>query len=197
MNAKRRFLPLALALLCLLSAPSWAKSHRHNGAAGQHAPPEETLSLSGAEVTVAFSPNGDSTDVVVKAIRSARKEILVQAYSFTSAPIIKALGEARARGVDVKAILDKTNESPRYSGATYLTHHDIPVWIDDSVAIAHNKVMVIDGDTVITGSFNFTEAAQRRNAENVMVISHAPALARIYAHDWTWRKGLSHPYPRS
>lgn len=195
-KTSRRLVPLALMLLCLLSPALWAKPHR-SGAASQHAPPEETLSLSGAEATVAFAPNGDATDLVVKAIRQAKKQILVQAYSFTSAPIIQALGEAKARGVDVEAILDRTNESKRYTGATYLTRHAVPVWIDDSVAIAHNKVMIIDGDTVITGSFNFTLSAQRRNAENVMVISHAPGLARVYARNWQWRKGLSRRYPRS
>lgn len=196
MHTPRRFLPLVLALLLLPSPPLWAKSHRA-GTAAQHAPPEETLSLSGAEATVAFAPNGDATEVVIKAIKTAKRQILVQAYSFTSVPIIQALGEARARGIDVEAILDRTNESPRYTGATYLTHHAIPVWIDDSVAIAHNKVMIIDGDTVITGSFNFTQAAQQRNAENVMVISKAPGLAQAYARNWAWRKGLSRPYPRS
>lgn len=179
----------------LSSTSVWAKHTHHDAAsAGQHAAPADTLSLTGAEATVAFSPNGDATDVVVKAINGARKQVLVQAYGFTSAPIIKALGDAKARGVDVEAILDKTNEAKRYTGATYLSHHKIPVWIDDAVAIAHNKVMVIDGDSVITGSFNFTQAAQNKNAENVLFIAHAPALAKDYAKDWMWRKGLSHPY---
>jgi phosphatidylserine/phosphatidylglycerophosphate/cardiolipin synthase-like enzyme len=113
-------------------------------------------------VTVAFSPNGDATDLVVKAINGAHKQVLVQAYSFTSLPIIKALGDAKARGIDVEAILDKTNESQHYNGARYLSNQNIPVWIDDSVAIAHNKVNVIDGDSVITGSFTFTQAAQEK-----------------------------------
>jgi len=194
MNILRRALPVAIVLLLLLTSAAWAKAHRAFSAM-QHAPPEETLSLNGAEATVAFAPNGDATDVVVEAIEGAKRQILVQAYSFTSAPIIQALGKARERGVDVEAILDRTNESRRYTGATYLLHHAVPIWIDDSVAIAHNKVMIIDGDTVITGSFNFTKAAQQRNAENVMVIKRAPALARVYARNWEWRKGLSRPYP--
>jgi len=190
----RRTRPVAIVLLLLLSSASWAKAH-HASTAAQHAPKEETLSLNGAEATVAFAPNGDATDVVVGAIKGAKSQILLQAYSFTSVPIIQALGMAKDRGVDVEAILDRTNASRRYTGATYLMHHAVPIWIDDSVAIAHNKVMIIDGDTVITGSFNFTKAAQQRNAENVMVIRMAPALARAYTRNWQWRRGLSRPYP--
>lgn len=185
---------LAAAIACGVAVtPTWAKQ-RHDAPPAQRAAQAETLSLSGAEATVAFSPNGDVTNVIVKAINSARKQVLVQAYGFTSAPIIKALADARARGIDVEAILDKSNRSGRYSGATYLVNHHIPVWIDDSVAIAHSKVMIIDGSAVITGSFNFTQAAQSKNAENVLLITNAPALAREYSKNWHWRQELSHGY---
>jgi len=119
-------------------------------------------------------------------------QILVQAYGLTRPAIITALGRAKARGVDVEVILDKINKSVRYSGANHLKNHNIPAWIDDSVAIAHNKVMVIDNDSVISGSFNFTRSAQQKNAENVLIISHAPALARLYARNRTWLKSVSH-----
>jgi phosphatidylserine/phosphatidylglycerophosphate/cardiolipin synthase-like enzyme len=56
----------------------------------------------------------------------------------------------------------------RYSTATYLTNAAIPVWVDTTVAIAHSKVMVIDGVRVITGNFNFATAAQNHNAENLL-----------------------------
>jgi len=192
---RRAVITTLIVFAAAYSGATWA-NHSHHGAAsgGQHAAPVETLSLTGAEATVAFSPNGDATQVVVKAINAAKKQVLVQAYGFSSAPIIQALGAAKARGVDVEAILDRTNKSPRYTGATYLANHHIPVWIDDTVAIAHNKVMIIDGDSVITGSFNFTKAAQEKNAENVLFIEHAPSLAKIYTKDWMWRKGLSHGY---
>lgn len=194
----RRTTPVVLFTLLALGLSghsAWAKDGHHGSAsAGEHAALADTLSLTGSKATVAFSPNGEATDVVVNAINVAKKQVLVQAYGFTSAPIIKALGDAKARGVDVEAILDKSNESKRYTGASYLSNHNIPVWIDDSVAIAHNKVMVIDGDSVITGSFNFTQAAQKSNAENVLFIAHAPALAKDYLNNWLWRKSLSHAY---
>jgi len=194
-NYTKHFVFCSLLVLSLSSnSVSARNSHHHSAQEGQNAPLAESLTLTRADVTVAFSPNGEAAAVVVNAINGANKQVLVQAYGFTSEPIIKALGDAKARGVDVEAILDKTNESKRYSGATYLRNHDIAVWIDSSVAIAHNKVMVIDGDSVITGSFNFTKAAQEKNAENVLLIRHAPALAKEYSKNWMWRRGLSHKY---
>lgn len=181
-------------MLLLLVKPAWA--YEHPSTRGQVPPPAKTVNLDGARAVVAFSPNGQGTSLIVKAISQARRSILVQAYGFTSAPIIRALGEAKARGVDVRAILDKVNESGRYSGATYLANHGIPVFIDSAVAIAHNKVMVIDGRAVITGSFNFTRAAQSNNAENVLLLENTPALARAYTENWFWRLRYAHPYVR-
>lgn len=160
----------------------------------QHAPVARVASLDGAQAIVAFSPNGDATRVVVNAIDHARHQILVQAYSFSSRPIIKALGRAERRGVDVEIILDHSNLHARYSGLTSVLKYGIPVWIDASVRIAHNKVMLIDGRDVLTGSFNFSSSAQRLNAENVIDIENAPALAQDYIADWRWRQRLSLPY---
>ena len=137
-----------------------------------------------------FSPNGGCTDAVVSALREARKTVLVQAYSFTSAPIAKALAEAKQRGVDVQVILDKSQRTERYSGAAFLANNGIPVFIDAGHRIAHNKVMIIDGQTVITGSFNFTKAAESGNAENVLLVLHAPELAKKYSENW--REHLAH-----
>lgn len=148
-------------------------------------------------VIVAFSPDGDCTQVIVNAINAARTQILVQAYSFTSKPILAALAQARARGVGVTIILDKSNERSRYSGATYEANHGIPVYIDDTVRIAHNKVMIFDQQAVLTGSFNFSAAAQKDNAENILLLEDVPQLAAAYTRDFMWRLRKSHLYTRS
>jgi len=147
-----------------------------------------------AELRTCFTPGEDCTGLIVQQINNARSSVLVQAYSFTSEPIIAALSQAKQRGLDVRAILDKSNEQDRYSAATFLTNHGIAVLIDDKPAIAHNKVMVLDGVDVITGSFNFTKAAQERNAENVLVIKQEPQLARAYTDNWKRRAAASRPY---
>ena len=136
--------------------------------------------LSPARIAVYFSPNGGATDVVVREVNAATTQILVQAYSFTSAPIAKALLDAHKREVKVLAVLDKSNETQKYSAATFLVHAGIQTLIDDQHAIAHSKVMVIDSATIITGSFNFTKAAEQNNAENLLVIKDAPELVKAY-----------------
>jgi phosphatidylserine/phosphatidylglycerophosphate/cardiolipin synthase-like enzyme len=147
---------------------------------------------------VCFTPGRDCTGLVVSEIAQAHSEILVQAYSFTSAPILSALKAAHDRGVDVEVIVDKTSarvskSGSRYSAATYLTNAGVPVWVDTTVSIAHNKVIVIDRATVITGSFNFTAAAQYHNAENLLVIRDSN-LAGEYRANWQRRQAVSRPY---
>jgi phosphatidylserine/phosphatidylglycerophosphate/cardiolipin synthase-like enzyme len=110
---------------------------------------------------VYFSPHGGCTDAVIRELDKAKSTVLVQAYSFTSAPIAKALLSAHKRGVKVEVILDKSQRTQKYSSATFLYNQGIPVKIDAQHAIAHNKVMIIDGETIITGSFNFTRMLRR------------------------------------
>jgi len=148
------------------------------------------LTLNNASIRVFFSPKDGCTDAINKVLVQARQEILVQAYSFTSAPIAKALVNAHKRGVKVQAILDKSQRSEKYTSATFLTNAGIPTYIDDKHAIAHNKVMIIDREIVITGSFNFTKAAEEKNAENVLIIKDK-ALAKVYIENWEKHKGHS------
>ena len=133
---------------------------------------------------VYFSPKGGCADAIIRTVRGAKKSVLVQAYSFTNAQIAQALVEAHRRGIRVEIILDKSQESERYSSADFTSRAGIPTWIDRSHAIAHNKVMIIDGATVITGSFNFSKAAEQSNAENLLVIREAPELAAKYTQNW-------------
>ena len=156
--------------------------------------PIHAAPLNQSDVQVYFSPKGGCTDAVVNALNKAKKTILVQAYSFTSPPIAAALVEANKRGVDVQVILDKSQKTERYSGATFLKNHEVPVFIDASHKIAHNKVMVIDSEIVITGSFNFTKSAEEGNAENLLVISNAPDLAAQYIANWKAHLKHSQPY---
>lgn len=145
--------------------------------------PQNTL------VNIYFSPKGGCADAIIKEIEQAKTEILVQAYSFTSAPIAKALVDAHKRGIKVEAILDKSQKKGRYTSATFLINVGIPTYIDDKHSIAHNKIMVIDKEMVITGSFNFTKAAEERNAENLLIIT-SKELADQYSENW--KKHMEH-----
>lgn len=144
---------------------------------------------------VCFTPPENCTDRINETIREARRSIHVQAYSFTSAPIAKALLQAHKRGVRVEVILDKSNRKDKYSTADFLSNQGIPAFIDDAHAIAHNKVMIIDGEIVITGSFNFTKAAEERNAENVLLVRDK-MLADRYLANWEIHRKHAERYRR-
>lgn len=127
-----------------------------------------------------FSPKGNCSAAIVAELRKAHQEVLVQAYSFTSKEIAQGLIDAAHRGVRVCVLLDKSNESESYTELGDLTSHGVDVRIDACHAIAHNKIMVIDGRTVLTGSFNFTNQAEKENAENLLVMRNHRDLAMTY-----------------
>jgi len=138
---------------------------------------------------VCFTPGGACTDKIVAEIRKAQKQIRVQAYSFTSRPITEALIEAKKREVEVEVIVDESNEDPKYKMDDFLKDQGVAVFTDKKHAIAHNKVILIDDQTVITGSFNFTKAAQERNAENLIILKDSKALD---AYEVNWQKHREH-----
>ena len=148
------------------------------------------------DIEVYFSPKGGCTDAIVRELDKARGEVLVQAFTITSSPIAQAISKAYARGVKVVVILDESQLTDHYSSATYLSNHGVPCFVDGKHAIAHNKIMVIDDQTVITGSFNFTVAAEKDNAEN-LVIMHRPELAAKYSANFKEHFKHSVPYKGS
>ncbi len=141
-----------------------------------------------------FSPHGGCTEAIVRELTNARTEILVQAYSFTSKTIAKALLDARNRGVKIEVILDKSQQSQKYSSADFIAHAGIPTYIDSSHALAHNKIMIIDRSTLVTGSFNFTKAAEEKNAENLLIIKGNKALVDRYIQNFNEHRRHSLQY---
>ncbi len=148
-------------------------------------------------IDVYFSPRGGATEAIVKEITSAKSEILVQAYSFTSTPIAKALVDARKRGVKIEAVLDKSQKKEKYSSADFVAHAGIPTYIDSAHAIAHNKIIILDRSTVITGSFNFTKAAEEKNAENLLILKGNKPLVERYIKNFEEHMGHSEAYERN
>ena len=132
---------------------------------------------------VCFSPKGGCADLIIKDLGEAKRIVRVQAYSFTSKPIAQALIDAHKRGVTVEVILDESQRTENDTQAAFLIQAGIPVLIDAAHSIAHNKVMVVDGEIVITRSFNFTRAAEEDNAENLLVV-HDKILAAKYETNW-------------
>ena len=166
------------------------------------APAGEALQLNArGTVQLAFTPGDDVAGLIVDAIGKARRQVLVQTYSFTHRAIAQALVDAKRRGLDVQLVSDRLQmERIATSKIEWLAEQGVPVWIDGEHAAAHNKVMVIDNGTedalVITGSFNFTQAAQHRNAENMLILRGNPNLAEAYAANWRRHKIHSIPLRR-
>jgi phosphatidylserine/phosphatidylglycerophosphate/cardiolipin synthase-like enzyme len=163
---------------------------------------------------VYFSPRGGATFAIQQALDIAKPSVLVQAYSFTSAPIAESLVRAHKRGIKIRVLLDKSQKTEKYSSADFLANAGISTKIDAAHAcvpkrlytleryystsacrhaIAHNKVMIIDNETVITESFNFTKAAEENNAENLLVVRDKE-LASRYIENRQLHDHHSEPY---
>ena len=143
----------------------------------------EAETFKSIEADVYFSPNGGAEEAVVDGINSAKKEVLVQAFLFSNKRITEALIAACERKIDVKVIVDKEMEHHHHNTVPMLLKSSVPTFIDDKHRTAHNKVMILDENTVITGSFNFTKSAETRNAENLLVI-RSIAMAKAYKKNW-------------
>lgn len=140
-----------------------------------------------ANIKTCFTPGQNCTQLIINQINAAQRSIEMQAYSFTSKPIANALISAHDRGISIFVLLDKSNIRSHNSVINALRSSHIPFLIDYKPAIAHNKIMIFDSATVLTGSFNFTASAQKRNAENLIIIDNKN-LAQKYLANFNYRK---------
>ena len=173
---------LAVLALCLS-----ASSH----AAAREAVPSKALPATGT-VEVLFTPGDNIEARIVEVIQAARQEILVHAFSFTNRKLADALIAAHQRGIRVEVTSDR-EQTERTAGEKLsdVARSGVPVWFEQGKHpshLAHNKVMVIDANTpkptVLTGSYNWTVAAQRYNSENLLVLAGNRALAQQYRANW-------------
>jgi phosphatidylserine/phosphatidylglycerophosphate/cardiolipin synthase-like enzyme len=181
---------ILFACACVVNAPDAFAKKKHetlldsvvNGYESNHS---FQVPATGS-IEVAFSPSEGSEALVVKVIDSSRRDLRVLAYSFTSAPVVSALLRAKKRGVDVRLVADqKNNITEDRSGKaraalSALVNAGVDVRTIIVYAIHHDKILISDGETVELGSFNFSDAAARRNSENVLVAWRNPKLAEVY-----------------
>jgi len=152
------------------------------------------VTLNNTVIKAYFSPDGGALKAITRQIDRAVREVLVQSYIMTSKPIESALINAYRRGVEVEVIFDRNEQKERkYVTSKMLKSRGIQVWLDDRHASSHNKIIIIDRETVITGSFNFTYAAEARNAENLLIIPSAE-LAGLYTDNFLAHRRHSAKY---
>ena len=177
----------ALALLCMLNVHARQPTlvdelSRAIQSYTDKAPPA-------AQIESGYSPEGSAERLVLKVIHASRKSIRLAAYSFTSPKVVRALTDARRRGVDVYVVVDDKGTSSKSGTAALnlLANAGISVHTNDKYAIHHDKYIVSDGLHVQTGSFNYSQAAANSNSENVLVIWHNAELAASYLRHWQSR----------
>ena len=153
-----------------------------------------------AGIEIGFSPDGSGESLVLKALNSARQSIRLAGYSFTAAPVVRALVDAKKRGVDVAVAVDyKNNLIEDRSGKARaalnaLVNAGIPTRVVSAFPMQHSKYAVIDGAHVQTGSYNYSVMAARFSSENVLVIWSRPDLARQYLDNWQRVYNVGQPY---
>lgn len=155
------------------------------------------LSHAEPSVQVGFSPEGSARELVLETIGSAKHSIQMLAYAFQAPDIMKALVDARKRGVNVRVVIDKERNQGRASEAAmdFVTRNGVELRTNSHFHIHHDKTIIVDGNAVETGSFNFAPSAETANSENVIVIRDMPEVSRQYIAHWQSRWELGEPYP--
>lgn len=199
---KNSLLPLLVA--ALTCAPALAGSRTLAKELGSllesSSQPRSVIVPAAGEIEVAFSPNESAEALVVRTIDAARSQIRMLTYSFTSAPVTAALIRAKKRNVDVALVVDfKNNVSEDRSGKARaalgaVSTAGILVRTISAYPIHHDKTIIVDGAHVETGSFNYSDAAARRNSENVVVNWNNPKLAAVFLQHFerNWRQGVEY-----
>ena len=146
--------------------------------------------ITAPKIDLCFTPPSNCTHLIKGVIDRAKSTIYVQAYGLTHPEIIGSLIKAKGRGVEVRILLDRSNLTQKYSKIEELKQAGIEVSIDKVSGIAHNKIIIADLYTVVTGSFNFTVSAAKRNVENVLIIQDSN-IAHSYLRNWLARKSVN------
>lgn len=128
---------------------------------------------------VYFSLYNDPQSVIIEHINNAEESINIAMYTFTDSDIAWALVNAKDRGVLIRIYLDSKEINAEYSKSRFFINQGVDnIRISSNNALMHNKFTVIDSQTVITGSYNWTASARERNDENLLVLDDKETVAR-------------------
>jgi phosphatidylserine/phosphatidylglycerophosphate/cardiolipin synthase-like enzyme len=177
-----------LAGLCTIAA--WSHRSIAAGPSGKDRPSKD------ASIEVLFSPNGGCQNRIIEEMGKAQKRLRVQVYMFTSKEISDAIAEAKKRGVNCEIIVDRSQEKMTYGRLPRLKQAGVSILVDSQHETANNKIMLIDDDTIITGSYNYTKAAEEKNAENILFIKNNPELFAKYSANYEEHKRHAKAYQK-
>ncbi len=141
----------------------------------------------GAVEQVCFSRVEQCDAYLISLIKRAEKSVHVAVYSFSRDGLARALVEAKNRGVEVKVVIERDNAFTQGSEYDFLRQSGVEVRLDGNAASMHHKFMIVDGEVVVTGSYNWSTAAEDRNDENIVILRDrmiAEAFSREFARLW-------------
>ncbi len=132
-----------------------------------------------------FFFDGQASDAILDLAGSAKKQILIQMYSFTHEGVIKNLEVLHRRGVDVRVIADNRDENAPLAKANF------PVRWEQTERMFHRKLAIVDEQWIWIGSTNWTYSGMTKNAEVDLLLSspdHAARLIQDFEADWAKSK---------
>ncbi|PXX40256.1 phospholipase D family protein [Undibacterium pigrum] len=187
LSSKRLILAASLALLI---APSC------HAASTEDKPAGTILEAASAQIENAFSPDAKAEELVLKVINTSTSSIRLAAYSFSSPTVVKALLDAKKRGVNIMVLVDyrRNQKKPNWTALNRLVAAGIATRTISVYAIHHDKYIIADEQTVQNGSFNYTRDAAEDNSENVIVFWRNPELAKSFLRHWEsrWSAGVDY-----
>ena len=148
--------------------------------------PNELLTIGGIEVENYFGSEKEISPIISRRIAAAQSEILFMAFSFTDEQIGESLLGRADAGVIVRGVFERVGSDTPFSYYPILSQArlaNVAVLTDGNPQVMHHKVFIIDRNTVIFGSFNFSDNANRRNDENVVIV-HDPTFASYFIEEF-------------
>jgi phosphatidylserine/phosphatidylglycerophosphate/cardiolipin synthase-like enzyme len=145
--------------------------------------PHPIVNIQGEEtetrVEIYFSPEDQVIDHILRTLSEARSHVRFMAFQFTSEELADALVDLKEDGIEVEGVMEARYAGSSYSQYDRLRSGGVNVLGDSNPYIMHHKVFIVDDQTVILGSYNFTGSAEENNDENVLIV-HDPEVAAAF-----------------
>lgn len=165
------------------------------GMFGAHSPantPNHQITIDDAIIETYFSPEDRVETRLVDLVGDAEESICFLTFSLTSDALAEALLVAWDRGVEIRGVIDKAQSANAGGEFEQLTTNGIDIRLDGEDGSMHHKVLIIDGKIVVTGSYNFSANAEKRNDENLLVIHDAGLASKYMEEFWQIWELASH-----
>ena len=146
--------------------------------------PNPTLTIDGTRIDMYFSPDDGVLAALVPVLQSAQESVYFLAYSFTSNQLGDIVRQKAEADISVAGVMDdeqvRSNQGTEYDP---FRQADLDVRIDGIEGLMHHKVFIVDERIVVLGSYNFSQNAEERNDENLMII-YDPLIAEQFMFEF-------------